>query len=561
MYHTPTVLHRTTSWFHGEIEACLRRCFEHLLAQGASEPHEGRPPEVPDLSLWMALIIGLLRGVRSQRAIWRLLISGGLWHEPCYDVSDQAIYNRLDRQGSGPLPALFATLTELLLLWLHPSVQAQADLLGELAPFAREVVALDESTLDAVARRLPCLRNVPAGDERLLPGKLVALFDIRQQVWRAIRFVPNVREMERQHAREMLSFIAKGALILTDLGYFGFEWFDELTKQGYSWVTRFREQTTFVVVHTYFEEGETFDKLVWMGIWKTQGAFVVRMVQFQQGGQLRQYLSNVLDPRNLSMQQIAEVYARRWDIERAFLTLKKYLGVHLLFSSKPQVVLAQVWACLILSQVVQAIRVQIASLAGVEVFDVSLPLLMDFLSQWNQQGEEGWRQCVEQGWRLGIIRPSSRLKVQAPQIPLQAYRPVPVGRTLVRPARYPGTQSGVPEADEESKQVLEVIRQRAREVRASKKQSQKQQAKEEAEQIKAQVSKAIKAKKEEVRRIKEERAKEGKAKEEHRREERRKEEQVKWCTYWEQKPPPGAEAPPWSFYLPWLGKGEEERVS
>jgi hypothetical protein len=182
MYHTPSVLHRTTSWFHGEIESCLRRCFEHLLDQGASEPHEGRPPEVPDLSLWMALIIGLLRGVRSQRAIWRLLVSGGLWHEPCYDVSDQAIYNRLDRQGSGPLPAFFATLTELLSLWLEPSLQTQGDLLGELAPFAREVVALDESTLDAVTRRLPCLRNVPAGDERLLPGKLVALFDIRQQI-------------------------------------------------------------------------------------------------------------------------------------------------------------------------------------------------------------------------------------------------------------------------------------------------------------------------------------------------------------------------------------------
>jgi hypothetical protein len=355
MYDSTSLMSRSTSWFHEQIETCLRRCFEQVLAQTMPEPSGGRPPEVGELSLWMAVIVVLLRRLRSQRAIWRLLAGGGLWHEPCYEVTDQAIYNRLDRQGSGPLPAFFARLTELLLIWLQPALQAHACQVEKLAPFATEVVALDESTLDAVSRRLPMLRKVPAGDERLLPGKLVAVFDVRRQLWRAISYVEQVQENEKRHARSMLAFIATGALILMDLGYFSFEWFDELSRQGYSWISRLREQTTYVVMHTYFDDGQTWDKLVWMGIWNTQAAYMVRMVQIAHGDLRYRYISNVLDPKRLSLQQMAQLYARRWDIERAFLLLKQWLGMHLLWSSKPQVILAQVWACAILAQVIQAI--------------------------------------------------------------------------------------------------------------------------------------------------------------------------------------------------------------
>jgi len=560
MYHSTSVMSGTTSWFHEQIETCLRRCFEQVLAETTPEPSGGRPPEVGELSLWMAVIVVLLRGLRSQRAIWRLLVGGGLWHEPCYDVSDQAIYNRLDRQGSGPLPAFFARLTELLLIWLQPALEAHARLVEELAPFACEVVALDESTLDAVSRRLPTLRKVPAGDERLLPGKLVAVFDLRRQLWRAISYVEQVQENEKRHARDMLAFIAKGALILMDLGYFSFEWFDELSRQGYSWISRLREQTTAVVMHTYFDDGQSWDKLVWMGIWDTQAAYMVRMVQITHAGIGYRYITNVLDPKLLSLQQIAQLYARRWDIERAFLALKQWLGIHLLWSSKPQVILAQVWACAILAQVIQAIRVQVAALAEVEIFDVSLPLLMEYMSQWNGPAEEGWRRCVEQGRRLGTIRPSSRLQVHVPQVPLSAYRAVPLGRTLVRPGLYPDTQRDWEEADEESQRLREAISQRTREVQAAKRARKKQQAREEEAQIKAEVTKAIKAKKQQAKaeaaQRKAQQSQQAKAKQA--RETRSKQEQAKWNQYWQQPPPPGAEAPPWQFYVPWY---EEKELS
>src|SRR5260370_41007980 len=69
------------------------------------------------------------------------------------------------------------------------------------------------------------------------------------------------------------------------------------------------------------------------------GKYVVREVQLRQGGELRQYFTNVCDPTVLPLSEIARLYARRWDIELAFLTLKRELGLHLIWSSKSAVVL------------------------------------------------------------------------------------------------------------------------------------------------------------------------------------------------------------------------------
>src|SRR5260370_27392227 len=169
------------------------------------------------------------------------------------------------------------------------------------------------------------------------------------------------------------------------------------------------KEIAVVVLHTYYEAGETFDRLVWLGAWNIKGKYAVRQVQFRQGGELRQYFTNVCDPTVLPLAEIARLYARRWDIELAFLTLKRELGLHLILSSKSVVVLAQVWACLIIAQVLQSIRMEVAFRAEVDPFDVSLPLLIEALPQFVLQGRDVIVEGVRQGRRLGIILPSTRL--------------------------------------------------------------------------------------------------------------------------------------------------------
>jgi hypothetical protein len=428
---------------HEQIESFLQ-----TVMQGLMRPHDqeaaakqsgkpGRPVSLPSVTLWMAVLIAVLRGLKSQRAIWRLLAAGGWWKQPSYDIGDQAVYKRLEQEGWKPLAQLFERASRLIAHWLQPALQAYHQQHEPLAPFAKEVVALDEMCLDQVSRRLPLLRHLKKGDTQLLPGKLVALFDVRLQQWRAIEYIASAKENGMKRAYRMLASVKAGTtLVLADLGYFSFRWFDELTDLGYSWISRVKEHTSVVVLHTYYQAGDTFDRLVWLGAWNIKGKYVVRQVQFRQGGQLRQYFTNVCDPTVLPLCEIARLYARRWDIELAFLTLKRELGLHLIWSSKSVVILAQVWACLIIAQVLQAIRMEVALRADVDAFEVSLPLLIEALPQFGSQGHDGIVECVRQGRRLGIIRPSTRLRIQAPEIPPEQMTPLPQGTVLCRQPCY-----------------------------------------------------------------------------------------------------------------------------
>src|SRR6266852_2119980 len=418
--------------------------FLHTVIQGLMRPHDqdaaaeqlgkpGRPVSLPSVTLWMAVLVAVLRGLKSQRAIWRLLAAGCWWKQPSYDIGDQAVYKRLEQEGWKPLAQVFERVSQLIAHWLRPALQAYHQRHTPLASFAREVVALDEMCLDQVSRRLPILRHLKKGDTQLLPGKLVALFDVRLQQWRAIEYIAYAKENGMKCAYRMLASVkAETTLVLADLGYFSFRWFDELTDLGYSWISRVKEHTSVVVLHTSYQAGDTFDRLVWLGAWNSKGKYVVRQVQFCQGGELRQYFTNVCNPTLLPMAEIARLYARRWDIELAFLTLKRELGLHLIWSSKSVVVLAQVWACLIISQVLQAIRMEVALRAEVDPFDVSLPLLFEALPQFSSAGCDGIVECVRQGRRLGIIRPSTRLRIQAPEIPPEHLIPLPQGTVLCR---------------------------------------------------------------------------------------------------------------------------------
>jgi hypothetical protein len=288
---------------------------------------------------------------------------------------------------------------------------------------------LDETTLDPVARKLPILRGLKKGAVELLPGKLAGLFDVRLQLWRRIDYLPEALANCKGHAEAMVAGLAQGSLLLFDLGYFSFEWLDRLSQDKYWFVCRLREKTSYTVLHTYYTFEEVFDGLVWLGNYHAQAGQAVRLVRFRVGALTLTYLTNVLDPTVLPMQEIARLYARRWDIELAFLTLKEHLGLHLWWSSKVTVILVQVWACLILAQLRQAVRLAIACRAHVEPFEGSLPLLVQYVQEPWAVEEDLMALGVHRGRELGLMRPSSRTRVHGPVVPADV--------VLTRPAKYP----------------------------------------------------------------------------------------------------------------------------
>jgi Transposase DDE domain len=401
------------------------------LAPAEEGGGRGRPRVLPALALWAGLVICVLRGFDSQRALWRLLTSRALWHYPRFAVSDEAVYWRLAHAGTAPLERLFADLSAVLAARLDRCAD------GALAPFAIDVVALDETTLDPVARTLPALREVPRGDDRLLPGKLATVYDLRRQQFRHVEPVEQPRQNEKVAARDLVARLAPGSLIVADLGYFGFRWFDDLTDGGYWWVSKLRAKTSYTVLHPFYQQGETFDGLVWLGAHRADRAkHAVRLVQFRHGATLYRYATNVHDPRLLPMADLARLYARRWDIELAFNLIKTELGLHLLWSAKTDVILQQVWAVLIIAQVLQALRLEIAHAAGVDLFAVSLPLLVRYLPQYAARGLDPLAAFLADADDLGFIRPSRRTRIAAPRIPDDHLAPLPPDLALTRPPRY-----------------------------------------------------------------------------------------------------------------------------
>jgi hypothetical protein len=124
----------------------------------------------------------------------------------------------------------------------------------------------------------------------------------------------------------------------------------------------------------------------------------------------------VLGSHLLPLSDVVRLSARRWDIELAFRVINDHLTLHHLWSAKEAVVQVQWWCSLILAQVSHAFQVEIAGHAGVDVFEVSLDLLLRLTAGWLSRGLTPFEHAMPFGRDLGLIRPSTRHCIEVPWI-------------------------------------------------------------------------------------------------------------------------------------------------
>src|SRR3989440_1640804 len=178
-----------------QVETYVQRCLQGIEAQeerrgaGPDPKGPGRPLELPKVALWSSLLLCVLQGARGVLEVWRDVVLHG------YDVCDQTLYDRFEQEGTAWLEQFFAQIGAMLAAWLRPLLTQQA--WYPLASFATDVLALDETTLDPVARKLPILRLLKKGAAELLPGKLAGLYDVRLQLWRRGRQLGLLRPCSR----------------------------------------------------------------------------------------------------------------------------------------------------------------------------------------------------------------------------------------------------------------------------------------------------------------------------------------------------------------------------
>jgi hypothetical protein len=413
------------------VEATLLDLVQQV--EPASHGGRGRPAVLPTAWLWTAMLVCILRGDQSIRSTWRLLTVQGLGEFGRIGLTADAIYKRLYRGSASVMAGLFHDTREI--------VAAEATVIGERSRYPH-VIAIDGSTLDRVARRLPWLRGVPADDDALLPGKLLAAFDIERQCFWNVQITDLPRQNEKVPAPSLLSTIPTGSLILADLGFFSFAWFDRLTDQGYAYISKLRAKTSTIPAQVLVDQPRVRDSLVWLGAYRAdQAKHLVRLIEVEHQGEWIRFITNERDPDRLSVQEAVAFYARRWDIELAFKLVKRDLGLHLLWSAKWEVLLAQVWGVLLIAQVAFHLRGEVARRAEVDLCDVSLALLAREMPRLMAAGEtDPIGLIVARRDYGGFIRPSRRTTYTIPPLPA-ASRPPP-DLVTTREPRYAGRRCG-----------------------------------------------------------------------------------------------------------------------
>lgn len=217
---------------------------------------------------------------------------------------------------------------------------------------------VDGSTLEELCKKTKDLREV---DETVLGGKIMTMveaFSLRP-VWH--EYTEESYANDKRFCASILEALPQGGLLVYDLGFFSFGWFDDFTEQGKYFVTRMREKTAYEVVETLSEGPYYKDQIIKVGKYRSNPCkHPLRMVSVLWGTRWYRYLTNVLDPQMLSAKDVRDLYRTRWRIEDAFRVTKRLLDLAYLWSGSINAVQLQVYATLIFYAVLIEVCQQLA---------------------------------------------------------------------------------------------------------------------------------------------------------------------------------------------------------
>ena len=128
---------------------------------------------------------------------------------------------------------------------------------------------------------------------------------------------------ERSQLLSMLSELPKGALIVGDAGFTGFEFLSAVLKSGAELVVRVGSNVKLLKELGSFREsnGIVYIWPAW-AMKKNLDPLKFRLVVLNDGRQPVYLITSVLSTKQLSDRQMATIYCMRWDIELYHRNLK-----------------------------------------------------------------------------------------------------------------------------------------------------------------------------------------------------------------------------------------------
>jgi len=417
---------------HVNLVDTIKLLLEHLtpaLCKAVFKKHRNNERErkwtlYAVATFWAAMIIRNPRG--GMDAGWAQMRKGRgrdkLW--PHVQASSRAFRKRLEALR----PHLFQSVYEAFTASILPKAPpAYASWMKDLMKCFPEIHIVDGSRLDAVCRGLGILRNVRA---RVLGGCMTVFYDLFRGISRQVLFFPDAAEAELPRALSALDWIAKGALIMGDRLYASVQYFHLLTGLGLWGLFRKngRLKIKRVEVIASYRGSRTFweDVLVEVGCGVGQPKVMLRLIRYRDRGHRLDLLTNVLDPKMLSVQQMVGLYGLRWSIERMFLDLKETLELSDLHSAHPNLIAQQVYGAFLVHTAFRVAQARIARRAGVLPEQLSPAKLFPKLAQ----AAHDYCVAAYTGIRIRELNPGVELRL--PNFRTMPFAEVQLGAILVR---------------------------------------------------------------------------------------------------------------------------------
>lgn len=280
-----------------------------------------------NLPVMMAVVLSLVyRRLPSLSEAVRLLELEGLLWTQRLKVSKQALSKRLSSLPPELFHQIFSS-TMAAIAKSNPSRAVPNQWASSAEKFTVWWIA-DGSTLEILKKRLK--EDEPGGEK--LGGKMMMVVEAFHHTPVAVEYTQESRASDQSWMENLLEKLPVGGLLIFDLGFFSFKWFDNFSEERKYFVTRLRSKTAYKARRVLSQGSHYRDKIIKMGLYRSNPCHhEVRLVEVLWGKTWYRYLTNVLEPEKLSAQQVCELYRTRWRIEEAFLLTKRLLGLSYLW--------------------------------------------------------------------------------------------------------------------------------------------------------------------------------------------------------------------------------------
>lgn len=289
----------------------------------------------------------------------------------------------------------------------------------------------DGSTLEKLRKRLK-VKEENTEKTSSLAGKIMMIVEVFTQNPVTVWYQENEKAHDQNWWEQIASKLPVGGLIILDLGFFNFSYFDQLTESHKYFITRLKSQTSYKVTRVLSQGTYDKDEIIKMGNYRSNPCkHSVRLVSVLWGKTWYYYVTNVLDEQKLSPQEVCELYRRRWRIEDAFLLTKRLLGLSYLWVGHSNGVQIQLVATLIFYTILNQLVCSVAITLNEPKEKISIEMVfrsLYYVAKAQERGEnpDATTYLAERAPLFGLVKTTRKRHQETDQINQQIWEAMPI---------------------------------------------------------------------------------------------------------------------------------------